>query len=53
MTAADYGCPPGTCGPACRSGHYCNELFGRVAAVEDGVSKEPLASEEPVPTRGG
>jgi len=53
MTAADYGCPPGTCGSACRSGHYCNKLFGRVAAVEDGVSKEPLASEEPVPTRGG
>ncbi|KAI4682848.1 hypothetical protein J4E81_009470 [Alternaria sp. BMP 2799] len=53
VTAADYGCPPGTCGPACRSGHYCNKLLGRVAAVEDGVSKEPLASEEPVPTRGG
>ncbi|KAI4651109.1 uncharacterized protein J4E79_009306 [Alternaria viburni] len=53
VTAADYGCPPGTCGPACRSGHYCNKLFGRVAAVEDGVSKEPAASEEPVPTRGG
>ncbi|KAI4620687.1 uncharacterized protein J4E87_007013 [Alternaria ethzedia] len=53
MTAADYGCPPGTCGPACRSGHYCNKLFGRVAAVEDSVSKEPAASEEPVPTRGG
>jgi len=53
MTAADYGCPPGTCGPACRSGHYCNKLFGRVAAVEDGASKEPAASEEPVPTRGG
>jgi len=53
VTAADYGCPPGTCGPACRSGHYCNKLFGRVAAGEAGVSKEPLASEEPVPTRGG
>jgi len=57
VTAADYGCPPGTCGPTSRSGHYCNKLFGRVAAVEDGVedgvSKEPLASEEPVPMRGG
>ena len=53
ITAADYGCPPGTCGPACRSGHYCNKLFGRVAAAEDGVSKEPPASEEPKPTKGG
>ena len=56
VTAADYGCPPGTCGPACRSGHYCNKLLGRVDGVngvEAGVSKEPAASEEFVPTRGG
>jgi hypothetical protein len=30
-TSSIFHCPPGTCGPGCRQGLYCDKQFGRVA----------------------